>query len=189
MFCAAMIGAGLGFLWYNCHPARVFMGDTGSLPLGGALGIVAVLIHQPFVLAPGEKLHVHFSRKRLVTHGDSDIYYITFFVGTNGVFAASRCQPDVARGKTFGHLSRNRGVFHCIINTYHTRPHDTSDGPGTRFWRAPAEPEVGSGDGKNAVRRTRNWNSHTNQAILPEARQSKPSNTWREAARLVAWHR
>jgi phospho-N-acetylmuramoyl-pentapeptide-transferase len=50
VFCAAMIGAGLGFLWYNCHPAQVFMGDTGSLPLGGALGIVAVLIHQPLVL-------------------------------------------------------------------------------------------------------------------------------------------
>ena len=50
VFCAAMLGAGLGFLWFNCHPARVFMGDTGSLPLGGALGIIAVLIHQPFVL-------------------------------------------------------------------------------------------------------------------------------------------
>jgi len=50
VFCAAMIGAGLGFLWYNCHPARVFMGDTGSLALGGVLGIIAVLIHQPFVL-------------------------------------------------------------------------------------------------------------------------------------------
>ena len=50
VICAAMIGAGLGFLWFNCHPAQVFMGDTGSLPLGGALGIIAVLIHQPFVL-------------------------------------------------------------------------------------------------------------------------------------------
>jgi phospho-N-acetylmuramoyl-pentapeptide-transferase len=50
VFCAAMIGAGLGFLWYNCHPAQVFMGDTGSLALGGALGVVAVLVHQPFVL-------------------------------------------------------------------------------------------------------------------------------------------
>jgi phospho-N-acetylmuramoyl-pentapeptide-transferase len=50
VFCAAMIGAGMGFLWYNCHPAQVFMGDTGSLALGGALGIVAVLIHQPFLL-------------------------------------------------------------------------------------------------------------------------------------------
>jgi phospho-N-acetylmuramoyl-pentapeptide-transferase len=50
VFCAAMIGAGLGFLWYNCHPAQVFMGDTGSLALGGAFGIMAVLIHQPFIL-------------------------------------------------------------------------------------------------------------------------------------------
>lgn len=50
VFCAAMMGAGMGFLWYNCHPAQVFMGDTGSLALGGALGIMAVLIHQPFVL-------------------------------------------------------------------------------------------------------------------------------------------
>jgi phospho-N-acetylmuramoyl-pentapeptide-transferase len=50
VFCAGMIGAGLGFLWYNCHPAQMFMGDTGSLALGGVLGIIAVLIHQPFVL-------------------------------------------------------------------------------------------------------------------------------------------
>ena len=50
VFCAALLGACLGFLWYNCHPAQVFMGDTGSLPLGGAFGIIAVLVHQPFVL-------------------------------------------------------------------------------------------------------------------------------------------
>ncbi len=50
VFTAALIGAGLGFLWFNCHPAEVFMGDTGALALGGALGIVAVLIHHPFVL-------------------------------------------------------------------------------------------------------------------------------------------
>ena len=50
VFCAGLCGAGLGFLWFNCHPAQVFMGDTGSLALGGALGIVAVLIHQPLVL-------------------------------------------------------------------------------------------------------------------------------------------
>jgi phospho-N-acetylmuramoyl-pentapeptide-transferase len=50
VFCAAMMGAGLGFLWFNCHPAQVFMGDTGSLALGGALGLIAVLIHQPLVL-------------------------------------------------------------------------------------------------------------------------------------------
>jgi phospho-N-acetylmuramoyl-pentapeptide-transferase len=50
VFCAAMIGAGLGFLWFNCHPAQMFMGDTGSLALGGGLGIMAILVHQPFVL-------------------------------------------------------------------------------------------------------------------------------------------
>jgi len=50
VFCAGMIGAGLGFLWFNCHPAQMFMGDTGSLALGGALGLIAVLIHQPLVL-------------------------------------------------------------------------------------------------------------------------------------------
>jgi phospho-N-acetylmuramoyl-pentapeptide-transferase len=51
VFCAAMIGTSLGFLWFNCHPAQVFMGDTGSLALGGVLGMIAVLIHQPLVLA------------------------------------------------------------------------------------------------------------------------------------------
>lgn len=50
IFCSAMIGAGLGFLWFNCYPAMVFMGDTGSLALGGVLGMVAILIHQPLVL-------------------------------------------------------------------------------------------------------------------------------------------
>ena len=50
VFCAAMFGAGLGFLWFNCHPAQVFMGDTGSLALAARLGIMAVLIHQPLVL-------------------------------------------------------------------------------------------------------------------------------------------
>jgi phospho-N-acetylmuramoyl-pentapeptide-transferase len=50
VFCAAVVGASLGFLWYNCHPADVFMGDTGSLSLGGALGTVAVLIKREFWL-------------------------------------------------------------------------------------------------------------------------------------------
>jgi phospho-N-acetylmuramoyl-pentapeptide-transferase len=50
VFCAALIGAGLGFLWFNCHPAQMFMGDTGSLALGGGLGLIAILIHQPLVL-------------------------------------------------------------------------------------------------------------------------------------------
>jgi len=48
--CTAVFGAGLGFLWFNAPPATVFMGDTGSLALGGVLGVMAVLIHQPLVL-------------------------------------------------------------------------------------------------------------------------------------------
>ena len=47
---AAMIGALLGFLWFNCHPAQVFMGDTGSLPLGGLLGLLAVVARQELLL-------------------------------------------------------------------------------------------------------------------------------------------
>ncbi|MBM3316590.1 MAG: phospho-N-acetylmuramoyl-pentapeptide-transferase [Candidatus Eisenbacteria bacterium] len=50
VFCAAFLGAGLGFLWFNAHPAQVFMGDTGSLSLGGALGMVAVLIKRELLL-------------------------------------------------------------------------------------------------------------------------------------------
>jgi phospho-N-acetylmuramoyl-pentapeptide-transferase len=50
VFCAAMVGACLGFLWFNCQPASVFMGDTGSLALGGAIGIVALLIKQEIIL-------------------------------------------------------------------------------------------------------------------------------------------
>lgn len=50
VFCAALVGAGLGFLWYNAPPAAVFMGDTGSLPLGGALGTVAVAVKHELVL-------------------------------------------------------------------------------------------------------------------------------------------
>jgi phospho-N-acetylmuramoyl-pentapeptide-transferase len=50
IICMAIVGAGLTFLWYNCSPAQVFMGDTGSLALGGLIGIIAFLIHQPFTL-------------------------------------------------------------------------------------------------------------------------------------------
>ncbi|MES2300498.1 MAG: phospho-N-acetylmuramoyl-pentapeptide-transferase [Pseudomonadota bacterium] len=51
IFCAAMMGAGLAFLWFNAPPAAVFMGDTGSLALGGALGVIAVAAHHEIVLA------------------------------------------------------------------------------------------------------------------------------------------
>ncbi len=50
IFCASMTGASLGFLWWNAHPASVFMGDVGSLSLGGAMGVVAVLIKQEIIL-------------------------------------------------------------------------------------------------------------------------------------------
>lgn len=50
VFCAAMVGAGLGFLWFNTYPAQVFMGDVGSLALGAALGTIAVIVRQEIVL-------------------------------------------------------------------------------------------------------------------------------------------
>ena len=50
VFCGALVGASLGFLWYNAHPAEIFMGDVGSLSLGGTLGVVAVIIKQEILL-------------------------------------------------------------------------------------------------------------------------------------------
>jgi phospho-N-acetylmuramoyl-pentapeptide-transferase len=51
VFCGALVGAGMGFLWYNSYPAQIFMGDVGSLPLGGALGTVAVITKHEILLA------------------------------------------------------------------------------------------------------------------------------------------
>jgi phospho-N-acetylmuramoyl-pentapeptide-transferase len=50
VFAGALAGACLGFLWFNCHPAQVFMGDVGALSLGGTLGLIAILIKQEFLL-------------------------------------------------------------------------------------------------------------------------------------------
>jgi phospho-N-acetylmuramoyl-pentapeptide-transferase len=50
IFCGTMVGASLGFLWYNAHPAEIFMGDVGSLALGGAIGTVSVVIKQELLL-------------------------------------------------------------------------------------------------------------------------------------------
>jgi len=50
IFCGAMVGAGLGFLWFNTYPAQVFMGDVGALALGAALGTIAVIVRQELVL-------------------------------------------------------------------------------------------------------------------------------------------
>jgi phospho-N-acetylmuramoyl-pentapeptide-transferase len=82
VFCAAMIGAGLGFLWFNCHPAHVFMGDTGSLALGGALAIVAVLIHQPLMLVIAGGV--------FVAEGLSVIIQTSFFKYTKRKYGAGR---------------------------------------------------------------------------------------------------
>ena len=50
IFCASLMGAALGFLWFNAHPSEVFMGDTGSLAIGGAFGTVAILLKSEFLL-------------------------------------------------------------------------------------------------------------------------------------------
>ncbi|MCU7959170.1 MAG: phospho-N-acetylmuramoyl-pentapeptide-transferase, partial [gamma proteobacterium symbiont of Bathyaustriella thionipta] len=50
VFCAALVGAGLGFLWFNAYPAQVFMGDVGALALGAALGVLAVIVRQELIL-------------------------------------------------------------------------------------------------------------------------------------------
>lgn len=50
VYCGSILGAGLGFLWFNCHPAEIFMGDVGSLALGGTLGAVAIFIKKEFLL-------------------------------------------------------------------------------------------------------------------------------------------
>jgi phospho-N-acetylmuramoyl-pentapeptide-transferase len=50
VFCSSLVGAGLGFLWFNTYPAQVFMGDVGALALGAAIGVTAVLVRQEIVL-------------------------------------------------------------------------------------------------------------------------------------------
>jgi phospho-N-acetylmuramoyl-pentapeptide-transferase len=50
VFCGSMVGASIGFLWYNAHPAEIFMGDVGSLALGGAIGTIAIIIRQELLL-------------------------------------------------------------------------------------------------------------------------------------------
>jgi phospho-N-acetylmuramoyl-pentapeptide-transferase len=50
ILCCAMVGASLGFLWFNCHPAQIFMGDVGALSFGGAIGLIAVILKQEFLL-------------------------------------------------------------------------------------------------------------------------------------------
>jgi len=82
--CAAMIGACLGFLWYNCLPAQVFMGDTGSLPLGGLIGYIAIVTRHELVL--------FLAGGVLVMEALSVLIQVTYFKATGGrrVF---RCAP------------------------------------------------------------------------------------------------
>lgn len=76
VFCGAMMGAGMGFLWYNSYPAQVFMGDVGSLPLGGGLGTVAVITKHELLLALVGGI--------FVVEALSVIFQVGFFKVTNG---------------------------------------------------------------------------------------------------------
>ncbi|NVL89711.1 MAG: phospho-N-acetylmuramoyl-pentapeptide-transferase [Desulfobacterales bacterium] len=76
VICGALMGAGMGFLWYNSYPAQIFMGDVGSLPLGGALGAVAVITKHEILLALVGGI--------LVVEALSVIFQVGFFKVTNG---------------------------------------------------------------------------------------------------------
>ncbi len=76
IFCGALAGAGLGFLWFNAYPAQIFMGDVGSLSLGGALGTVAVITKQEILLVLVGGL--------FVIEALSVIFQVGFFKLTNG---------------------------------------------------------------------------------------------------------
>ncbi|MBW2173436.1 MAG: phospho-N-acetylmuramoyl-pentapeptide-transferase, partial [Deltaproteobacteria bacterium] len=76
VFCGALFGAGMGFLWYNSYPAQIFMGDVGSLPLGGALGTVAVITRHEILLVLVGGI--------FVVEALSVIFQVSFFKVTNG---------------------------------------------------------------------------------------------------------
>ena len=69
----AMAGACLGFLWFNCNPASVFMGDTGSLALGGLIGYIAIVIRQELVLVPRRR---HLRRRSAVGHAPGQLLQV-----------------------------------------------------------------------------------------------------------------
>ncbi len=92
VFCASLMGAAMGFLWYNAHPADVFMGDTGSLAIGGALGTVAILIKAEFLLlliggvfVAETPLHHHFEK---LGWAESKIVFRFYIVGIICALAA-----------------------------------------------------------------------------------------------------
>jgi phospho-N-acetylmuramoyl-pentapeptide-transferase len=80
VLCGALIGASLGFLWYNAHPAQIFMGDVGSLSLGGTLGVMSVIVKHEFVLAITGGLFVMEALSVIL-----QVYYFKFS-GGNRIF-------------------------------------------------------------------------------------------------------
>jgi len=76
VFCGTVVGAGMGFLWYNTYPAQLFMGDVGSLPLGGALGAAAVMTKHEILLALVGGI--------FVVEALSVIFQVGFFKVSNG---------------------------------------------------------------------------------------------------------
>ena len=87
IFCAALFGTGIGFLWYNTYPAQVFMGDVGSLSLGGAIGMLAVLTKNEFVLLLVGGLFVVEALSSIIQTG---VYKATKKVGPDGKTTGKR---------------------------------------------------------------------------------------------------
>jgi phospho-N-acetylmuramoyl-pentapeptide-transferase len=87
IFCAALFGTGIGFLWYNAYPAQVFMGDVGSLSLGGAIGMLAVLTKNEVVLLIVGGLFVVEALSSIIQTG---VYKMTKKAGPDGVMVGKR---------------------------------------------------------------------------------------------------
>ena len=89
IFCGAMVGAGVGFLWYNTHPAQVFMGDVGALALGGAIGMLAV--------ADQDRARAADHRRRLRARGVSDIIQVAYYKLTGQAHLPDGADPPPLR--------------------------------------------------------------------------------------------
>ena len=87
IFCAALFGTGIGFLWYNAYPAQVFMGDVGSLSLGGAIGMLAVLTKNELVLLLVGGLFVVEALSSIIQTG---VYKATKKLGPDGKMVGKR---------------------------------------------------------------------------------------------------
>ncbi len=117
VFCGSMVGASIGFLWYNAHPAEIFMGDVGSLALGGAIGTVAIIIRQELLLP--------FIGGIFILEAVSVILQVGSYKLRNGkrIFKMAPAAPPlraVGLERVQGHrplLDRRPGV--CIVCTHH----------------------------------------------------------------------